>query len=425
MGRKKATFYAGKRKKHNGGKYALTSLGALLAVAAVAAIAVFGIGRIRERNEARSAVRAEGYGKYSWSTDKLSGVSEVKTYAGYVFVYKDAETGRKGLIKSDGTVLCGADYDSFTVYNDAWRSERFIATKPGSRYPLVVDAAAGKVTTKQYQGAVEASTVLKWDLSSGAAAWYDALGFAGKVEPGEVVLAPGLYPIEGGGDNTDKWGYLSSTLTLDIPLNYDAACDFSQGLAAVSKGGKWGYIDEKGKQVIAPQYDSVSAFDNNGRLGAFPFANGLVTVKKGETMGIVNREGKILVDFDFSVILPGVNGIYIACRDGKWGIITLDNAAELTEVTSAPAQQGEPALANGDYAVNTSGSPLNMRKSASTQSDILRKIPNGTKLRVSKAVSGWAYVSYRSAEGWVSAEYLISAELATTVATTAAVTTVF
>ena len=34
---------------------------------------------------------------------------------------------------------------------------------------------------------------------------------------------------------------------------YDACSSFSEGLAAVKKGGKWGYIDKTGKTVVSPQ----------------------------------------------------------------------------------------------------------------------------------------------------------------------------
>jgi len=36
--------------------------------------------------------------------------------------------------------------------------------------------------------------------------------------------------------------------------------DFSESLAAVKIGDKWGYIDTTGKLVIQPQYDMVNGF---------------------------------------------------------------------------------------------------------------------------------------------------------------------
>ena len=42
---------------------------------------------------------------------------------------------------------------------------------------------------------------------------------------------------------------------------------FSQGLLAVEKDGKWGYINEKGEMVIQPIYDRAVVFAANGLAG--------------------------------------------------------------------------------------------------------------------------------------------------------------
>ena len=48
-----------------------------------------------------------------------------------------------------------------------------------------------------------------------------------------------------------------------ITPQYEDADSFNEGLAAVKKDGKWGYIDETGKTVIPFEYDY-----------AFPFSEG-------------------------------------------------------------------------------------------------------------------------------------------------------
>ena len=45
-----------------------------------------------------------------------------------------------------------------------------------------------------------------------------------------------------------------------IPLQYEAFYGFYDGLALVTKDGKWGCIDTTGKQVIACQFDSAYDF---------------------------------------------------------------------------------------------------------------------------------------------------------------------
>ena len=57
-----------------------------------------------------------------------------------------------------------------------------------------------------------------------------------------------------------KWGYINSTGQLVIPLRFDEACPFSEGLAKVSIGDKSGYINQSGKLVVPLQYDEALSF---------------------------------------------------------------------------------------------------------------------------------------------------------------------
>lgn len=56
---------------------------------------------------------------------------------------------------------------------------------------------------------------------------------------------------------------------------------FSEGLAAVSRGGLWGYVDKSGKFVIPPRFRK-----------AFNFAGGLAPVMVGNRVGYIDKGGK-------------------------------------------------------------------------------------------------------------------------------------
>ena len=56
---------------------------------------------------------------------------------------------------------------------------------------------------------------------------------------------------------------------------------FSEGLAAVHRGGKWGYVDKTGIFVIKPQFD-----------GALTFSGGLALVVAGDRLGYIDKTGK-------------------------------------------------------------------------------------------------------------------------------------
>ena len=149
---------------------------------------------------------------------------------------------------------------------------------------------------------------------------------------------------------------------------------------------------------------------------AFAFDSGLAPVCKGEKFGIINSDGETVVDFVFDAILQGENGVYIASQGGKWGIITVEKQhleVETTAAKSTAKSSNEPALARGGYIVKTSGSVLNLRAASDSNAAVVAKIPNGTQLTVTKAVSGWAYVKYNSFTGWVSADFLVQAPIST------------
>ena len=59
-----------------------------------------------------------------------------------------------------------------------------------------------------------------------------------------------------------RLGYINTKGKAVIAPIWDAALEFSEGLAAIGIGDndklKWGFIDRKGKVVIKPKYDAVT-----------------------------------------------------------------------------------------------------------------------------------------------------------------------
>ncbi|HET9598532.1 MAG TPA: WG repeat-containing protein [Anaeromyxobacteraceae bacterium] len=80
---------------------------------------------------------------------------------------------------------------------------------------------------------------------------------------------------------------------------YEGSGDFSEGLAPVRVGGRWGYVDATGKPVIR------NAFDDAGR-----FAEGLAPVTLFETgrCGYVDRSGRLAIPARFAACHPFSDG---------------------------------------------------------------------------------------------------------------------
>jgi len=81
-----------------------------------------------------------------------------------------------------------------------------------------------------------------------------------------------------------------------IAPQYEDAGLFSEGLAPVEKGGKWGYIDEKNNVVIPFEYDV-----------AFPFSEGLAIVGKVGTIKYGNNDGALggFMDESYAAVFVG------------------------------------------------------------------------------------------------------------------------
>ena len=140
---------------------------------------------------------------------------------------------------------------------------------------------------------------------------------------------------------------------------FDNVGDFSEGLARVKIGRKWGYINLEGKIVIEPQFDRAEDFwkgkgglarvriDNKrgfiypvgmapipvnykqgfiNREGKFfdnvgTFSEGLRCVKIGDKWGYINQVGKIVIEPQFDRAEDFSEGLAAIKISDKWGYI--------------------------------------------------------------------------------------------------------
>lgn len=74
------------------------------------------------------------------------------------------------------------------------------------------------------------------------------------------------------------------------PYQHVYAAPASEGLQAVNVGGKIGFVDSTGRQVIRSEFDLVEA----GNLNANRFAGGLAAVKTSAGWGLIDKAGKLV-----------------------------------------------------------------------------------------------------------------------------------
>ena len=93
----------------------------------------------------------------------------------------------------------------------------------------------------------------------------------------------GLVAVEKDG----KMGYINKNGTEVIPLQYERAYNFNKGLAPVKKSGRYGYINKRGQVVIPLKY-----------YGAYIFSEGLAAVlNHKDKWGFINKRGRVVIPF--------------------------------------------------------------------------------------------------------------------------------
>lgn len=122
----------------------------------------------------------------------------------------------------------------------------------------------------------------------------------------------------------EKYGFIDKTGKEIIPLKYDAVSGFKQGFTAAQLNAKWGVIDQSGKTIIPFKYDYTDFQSSYVDIG--PFSDGLLRVAIGEVKfngewhggkwGFVDKTGKevIPLKYDWTTIFEngkakvGLNG---------------------------------------------------------------------------------------------------------------------
>lgn len=114
-------------------------------------------------------------------------------------------------------------------------------------------------------------------------------------------------------NETEKqlFGYINYQGKLVIPLIYEDATEFSEGLAFVKNKEVRGYIDTSNNLVIRME----NAAGNNFKEGLAPINN------RQFLLGLMNRKGEIVAPLEFEVLEPFSEGLAFGIRNDQVGFI--------------------------------------------------------------------------------------------------------
>jgi hypothetical protein len=154
-----------------------------------------------------------------------------------------------------------------------------------------------------------------WGLIREDGSWLVAPGLLAVEEVHEEFFSEGLCAISKNG----KCGYLDKTGAFKIEPTYDFAESFSGGLAVVEKDGHEFYINPEG----VPQF-AGSEFET-----AYPFAHGLAVVKTKGKEGVINTKGEWMLPAEYDWLEATGQGRFLFAKEKQWGVVDAEGRVTL------------------------------------------------------------------------------------------------
>jgi len=120
--------------------------------------------------------------------------------------------------------------------------------------------------------------------------------------------------------STRKKGYIDRVGQIVIPVQYEGAGSFAEGLAPVMVGGQWGFIDKTGKAIIALQYDYAKEF-SEGLAAVHVGTKWYVDAYSGGHWGYIDKTGQLIIPAEFDNGETFTRGLAEVVAGHKWGYI--------------------------------------------------------------------------------------------------------
>lgn len=229
--------------------------------------------------------------------------------------YVIEKEGKFGFINSNGEIVVEPEYDTIETCPC---TDGYIATiKPENSYrtTYVIDNSLEAIWSYPHKCEGFSGYTYQWNsalemvvIQSG-----DTQADGGNVIPEAVKLDSGKYAVV----SQDK---------IQGSADYDAAGIFTGGVVAMSKGGKWGYLNAKGEEVIPFEYNAIEGYSalNNGAT-PYECSEGYITVFKGDKFGVFKADGTQVVPCQYNKLTTVHDGRIFASNDGGvWGILLID-----------------------------------------------------------------------------------------------------
>jgi hypothetical protein len=109
-----------------------------------------------------------------------------------------------------------------------------------------------------------------------------------------------------------RFGYIGFNGEFTAEPSFERCCPYSEGLAAVLRNERWGYIDHQGKFAIPAAFDGANAT---------AFRAGRAAACIDGKYGLINTKGIFVARAEYEAIGVLVEGRARVKLDGKWGLV--------------------------------------------------------------------------------------------------------
>ena len=252
--------------------------------------------------------------------------------------------GKYGLIDMNGEFLAEPEYDRISLQMDSYYVDNgqpessYYVTAEGEIIPGTEPALAAGI--EQQPSAFYYSDGLQHVLEN-ANGLLEPL--SNPTEPIPVQKANSDVPSEGNQKVFWNWWEqlegkyaICKEDSLITEFLYDECGSCSDGLFAVCKDGKWGYVDSNGETIISMTYDaSWEEYSKDGTTNAntsesydkycYGASGGYIVLNKDNHWELRDIEGNLIIPSDtFDKICPVYNGQCWVKLNGKWGVIKIN-----------------------------------------------------------------------------------------------------
>ncbi len=324
----------------------------------------------------------------------------------YLAVIEDEDSVKQTYIHSDTfkTVSAYKQYNTkkYEYYWDG-KSPLFVSNQSGkiteeTFAPLLPEAVKG---VKKQGGAYEPTG--KYGL------FVNQVNLTGMIYTGAGYYCDGLIAFESNG----KWGYLDSNGRTIIPFEYDAVWGYNalggkdtpyesfEDCITVTKNKKFGILTSTGDVLVPLMFDDAT-----------PVVNGKAFVKTQGKWGVLKvyeSDGTVAPE----ITEPSSENTSTSTSTSTTTTTTSTTSSTTTTTTaeSSTSKTSESTSESTTKVVYTSGNykvsveMLNFRESPDAESEILYTMHEGDVIYVSEISNGWGKTKINGVEGWLNLKY--------------------